>query len=154
LPGHPNGMRFSVFDAGWRPVASDIYYSIGGGFIVKEGETAPQKASLPVPHPFSNGAELLRQAAAKQLPIWRLMLENESALRSEAEVRQRVSHIWDVMNACIESGLHTKGILPGGLKVRRRAPRLLERIQSQSGSDPLRTMDWVNAFAMAVNEEN
>ncbi len=155
LPGHPNGMRFSAFEAEGKLLASDVYYSIGGGFIVKEGEPAHAKTgSLRVPHPFSNGAELLERAAERQLPIWRIILENESALRGEAEVRQRISHIWSVMDACIERGLRTQGILPGGLNVRRRAPRLLAKIQQQSETDPLRAMDWVNVFAMAVNEEN
>jgi len=155
LPGHPNGMRFSAFDAQGKPLAGDVYYSIGGGFIVKEGESAPEKvASLPVPHPFSNGAELLQQAGAKRLPVWKLIFENEAALRPAAEVRERIFQIWSVMDACIERGLHTEGILPGGLKVRRRAPRLLAKIQAERGSDPLRAMDWVNVFAMAVNEEN
>jgi L-serine dehydratase len=155
LPGHPNGMRFSAFAGQGKKIASDVYYSIGGGFIVKEGEATPDRAtSLPVPHPFSSAAELLSQAEAKRLPIWRLMLENESALRDEAEVRERLFHIWSVMDSCIERGLHTQGILPGGLNVRRRAPRLYAKIQSQPGADPLRAMDWVNVFAMAVNEEN
>ncbi len=156
LPAHPNGMRFTGFDARGDTVAREIYYSIGGGFIVSEGEDANAQAELlPVPHPFSNGAELLQQADTKRLPIWKLILENECALRSEDEVRERIRNIWSVMNACIERGLHTEGILPGGLKVRRRAPRLLSRIQSQAAAiDPLRALDWVNAFAMAVNEEN
>jgi len=155
LPGHPNGMRFSAFDAQGRVLRSDVYYSIGGGFIVKEGEPLLTDApSLPVPHPFSNGTELLAQAEAKQLPIWQLMLENESALRSEEEVRQRICLIWSVMDACIERGLRTKGILPGGLNVRRRAPGLFAKVQMQSANDPFAAMDWVNVFAMAVNEEN
>ncbi|MBV8572189.1 MAG: L-serine ammonia-lyase, partial [Acidobacteriaceae bacterium] len=155
LPGHPNGMRFTAFDQRGNTLASDIYYSIGGGFIVKEGAHAPDKAaSLLVPHPFSSGAELLDQAESKHMPVWQLILENESALRGEPEVRRRISQIWSVMDGCIERGLRTEGILPGGLSVRRRAPRLLARIQSESGTDPLRAMDWVNVFAMAVNEEN
>ncbi len=155
LPGHPNGMEFSAFDSAGNLLIREIYYSVGGGFIVKEGESpSAGQDSLAVPHPFSNGAELLEQAETKHLPIWRLMLENESALRSGAEVRARIENIWSVMNSCIERGLHTVGILPGGLNVRRRAPGLLKKIQSQGLDDPLRAMDWANVFAMAVNEEN
>lgn len=154
LPQHPNGMRFSAFDESGEELASEAYFSIGGGFVLKEGESEKDVAPLPVPHPFSNAAEMLQQAESKGLPIWRLMLENESALRSEAEVRERIARIWSVMEACIERGLHTTGILPGGLSVRRRAPGLYAKVREASKADPLRTMDVVNAFAMAVNEEN
>jgi L-serine dehydratase len=154
LPQHPNGMRFSAFDDAGQLLLSEAYFSIGGGFVLKEGETQADAAPLPVPHPFANAAELLEQAESKQLPIWRLMLENESALRSEPEVRERIARIWSVMDACIERGLETTGILPGGLRVRRRAPGLYAKVREESKTDPLRAMDAVNAFAMAVNEEN
>lgn len=155
LPGHPNGMKFTAFEEGGASLASETYYSIGGGFIVREGDPAPgDSPPLPVPHPFSNAAELLEQAETKGLPIWRVMFENESALRSEDGVRAEVARIWSVMNASIDRGLRTQGILPGGLDVRRRAPDLYARIQAQPGDDPLRAMDWANVFAMAVNEEN
>src|ERR1700728_1983837 len=107
LPQHPNGMRFSAFDESGHELVSEAYFSIGGGFVLKEGESEQDAAPLPVPHPFSNAAEMLEQAESKGLPIWRLMLENESALRSEAEVRERIARIWSVMDACIERGLHT-----------------------------------------------
>lgn len=155
LPGHPNGMQFTAFDAGHATVLSEVFYSVGGGFIVRGGEVvASNQESLPVPHPFSNGAELLAQAENKGLPIWRLMLENETALRPEREVRAGIQNIWSVMNNCIERGLRTTGILPGGLKVRRRAPGLFQKVESLGLNDPLRAVDYVNAFAMAVNEEN
>ncbi|MBV9295783.1 MAG: L-serine ammonia-lyase [Acidobacteriaceae bacterium] len=155
LPGHPNGMRFSAFDPNGALLMSEVYYSIGGGFIVKEGEPAStDSGSLPVPHPFSTGAELLEQAENKRLPVWQLMLENEAALRSEGEVRERIRLIWSVMDACIERGLRSDGVLPGGLNVRRRAPRLYAKIRNRSNTDPFGGMDWVNVFAMAVNEEN
>ena len=154
LPGHPNGMRFSVFDKEQRTIAADVYYSIGGGFILKEGETESRASYLPVPHPFSNGRELLDQGESKALPIWKLILENESALLSEAEVRDKILHVWSVMNASIERGLVTEGILPGGLNVQRRAPRLFRKLQTRSTRDPFRAMDQVNIFAIAVNEEN
>jgi len=159
LPGHPNGMRFTAFDQARAVLQSAVFYSIGGGFIVRENESAvdADKAdALPVPNPFSNAAELLALGQRSGLPVWRIILENECALRPERDVREKLAGIWDVMNACIERGLATEGILPGGLKVRRRAPRVLARIQARAGSDsdPLVAMDWVNAFAMAVNEEN
>ncbi len=155
LPGHPNGMQFSAFDQHGNMLAKEIYYSIGGGFIIKEGEpSATDTPPLPVPHPFSNAAELLEQAESKNLPIWELMLENECALCPREQVRERINRIWSVMNASIERGLRTEGILPGGLNVRRRAPMLYKSIQRQAGDDPLRALDWVNVFAMAVNEEN
>ena len=155
LPGHPNAMRFSAFDAAGKTISSAVYYSVGGGFIVREGDPPSAGAyPLPVPHAFSNGTELLAVANRAAKPIWQIILENESALRPEREVRERLQHIWSVMNGCIERGLVTEGILPGGLKVRRRAARLLARIQARQQADPLIAMDWVNAFAMAVNEEN
>jgi L-serine dehydratase len=155
LPGHPNGMRFSAFAQDGRVLVEEVYYSIGGGFIRKESEDSREtEAALPVPYPFSSSLELIDQAQQHDLPIWQLILENESALRSESEVRARIQQIWSVMNSCIERGLHTDGILPGGLQVRRRAPRLLSKILARPTRDPLDAMDWVNAFAMAVNEEN
>ncbi len=155
LPGHSNGMKFSAFDGEGELLTSEVYYSIGGGFIVREGEeTDLSPKPLPVPYPFSNAAELLEQAEAEGITISQLMFKNEAALRSEEEVRARIRRIWQVMDECIERGLQTNGILPGGLNVRRRAPRLWEKAQVQSGQDPLRAMDLVNAFAMAVNEEN
>ena len=154
LRQHPNGMRFTAFDEHGAVIESQAYFSIGGGFVVKEGETAADAAPLPVPHAFSNAAELLEQAERKDLAIWQLMLENESALRREAEVREKIARIWSVMEACIQRGLNTTGILPGGLDVRRRAPGLYAKVRQESKADPLRAMDVVNAFAMAVNEEN
>jgi L-serine dehydratase len=155
LPGHPNGMRFSAFDSLGNVLGTGVFYSIGGGFIVEEGEAVlPAQGALRVPHPFSNAAELLLRAEDENLAIWQLILENESALRDEAEVRARVSRIWSVMNESIERGLHTEGILPGGLKVRRRAPRLYKKLGERVSFDPFGAMDQVNVFAMAVNEEN
>jgi L-serine dehydratase len=155
LPGHPNAMRFRALDSEQRLLDTAVYYSIGGGFVTREGEPASSRADhLPVPYPFSDAAEMLERAEANRFPIWQLMLENESALRPKEEVRGRLQKIWSAMNASIERGLRTEGILPGGLKVRRRAPRLFAKLQSQPPSDPLRIMDWVNVFAMAVNEEN
>ncbi len=157
LPGHPNAMRLTAFDETGNVLATDVYYSIGGGFIVREGagNSSASEHSLPVPHPFSNAAEMLDSANRLGEPVWRLIFENESALRPPSQVRERLHMIWGVMNASIDRGLTTEGILPGGLKVRRRASRLAEKIRTKRiEADPLLAMDWVNAFAMAVNEEN
>jgi L-serine dehydratase len=155
LPGHPNGMKFSGFDDAGNLVSEAVFYSIGGGFIVKEGEQIEsERAPLDVPHPFTNGAELLAEANSSGLAIWQLMLENETALRPRAEVISGIYKLWSVMSACVDRGLSTEGILPGGLNVRRRAHRVVKRIQTRHAPDPLDAMDWVNAFAMAVNEEN
>lgn len=155
LPGHPNGMRFSAFGANEQLLRSEVFYSVGGGFIVKEGEAVPDHANgLRVPYPFASAAELLAQAETNAIPIWKLVLENESALREPAEVRFRMLHIWSVMNSSIDRGLATEGILPGGLNVQRRAPRLWRKLQARAAGDPFHAMDQVNVFAMAANEEN
>ena len=155
LPGHPNGMRFSAYDTAGQPLLREVYYSIGGGFITKEGESAPSAADrLPVPYPFANGAELLAQAAKGRYPIWQIIFENESALREGGQVRSKLFQIWSVMNSSIERGLATEGILPGGLNVQRRAPQLWSKLQADTTDDTFSAMDQVNAFAIAVNEEN
>ena len=155
LPGHPNGMRFSAHRADGSLAAQETYFSIGGGFIQREGEPPAQVSErAAVPYPFSSAAELLEAADHAGLPIWRLMLENEAALRGREAVLAYIRKIWSAMDAAIERGLSTHGILPGGLNVRRRAPGLYARMRDPDGRDPFRGMDFVNAFAMAVNEEN
>lgn len=154
LPGHPNALACRAFNASGKMLQSDVYYSIGGGFVLREGESPKADAVCSVPHPFSSARELLEMAAAAHLPIWQLILENESARHGEAAVRAYIHDIWSAMLACMERGLNTAGILPGGLNVKRRAPRLHARLQQQSGSDPMLGMDWINVYAMAVNEEN
>ncbi len=168
---HPNGMRFTAFDQSGKILASEIYFSIGGGFIVADSEGAsnpPIMATGPasLPYSFGNAAELLKIAAENNLAIWQIMLANECALRTEPEVRASILHLWQVMQACIERGIATEGILPGGLEVRRRAARLSQRLRekeregkatsarSQANNDPLAPLDWVTVYAMAVNEEN
>jgi L-serine dehydratase len=154
LPGHPNGMRFQAFDREGTCLLRQVYYSVGGGFIVLEGEDLAKAVPLSVPYPFTSAAELLSVSEANGLSIAELMLANEAALRGEVEVRERIGRIWAVMNESIERGLHTEGLLPGGLRVRRRAPKLWHKIGLRPALDPLRSMDLVNVFAMAVNEEN
>jgi L-serine dehydratase len=121
---HPNGMRFSALADEGSVLASEVFFSIGGGFIVSDAEGAGDPSVMttaPLPYPFKNAEELLQMASAKQLSIWDLMFENESSLHSREEVRSGILHIWNVMQGCVDRGMTTEGILPGGLNVRRRA---------------------------------
>jgi len=154
---HPNGVRFTAFDAAGNVLRSGTYFSIGGGFIVADGEEALPAAATAgkaLPYPFASAAELLQMAAEAGLSIWELMLANESSLRSGKEVREGILQIWSVMQGCIDRGITTEGILPGGLAVRRRAARLAARLREKGSVDPLAPLDWVTVYAMAVNEEN
>ncbi len=158
LPFHPNGMRFTALDASGQPVRERTYYSVGGGFVVDESAAGADRIradATALPHPFTTGAELLARCAEAGLPISGLMLANEQAWRSEAEIRAELLRIWSVMQDCVRKGCGTEGTLPGGLKVRRRAPGMYQRLTAQRGAgDPLAVMDWVDLFALAVNEEN
>jgi L-serine dehydratase len=154
LPTHSNGMRFSAFNEQEMKLAETVYYSIGGGFIVREGEENLTRSVNTVPHPFSSAAELLAIAEKRKLAIWQIVFENEKASHAEGEIRDYVDRIWNTMRGCVARGLATEGILPGGLKVRRRAPALARKLEKEGERDPLHAMDWVNVFAMAVNEEN
>jgi L-serine dehydratase len=154
---HPNGVRFTAFDTSGNVLMTRTYFSIGGGFIVADGEEESPKAAtaaVALPHPFASAADLLRMAGEAGEPIWKIMLANESALREPEDVHDGILHIWSVMQACIERGMTTEGILPGGLSVRRRASRLAARLREKGSTDPLAPLDWVTVFAMAVNEEN
>jgi L-serine dehydratase len=160
LPLHPNGMRFTAFDAGGAPLVERIYYSIGGGFVVDQAG-APADGAAPaeqiqVPHPFNSGEDLLRLSTEHGLAVSSIMLANESALAPESDVRRRVLDIWHAMDSCVRRGCEREGILPGGLKVRRRAAALHRKLRAdpRGENDPLVIMDWVNLFALAVNEEN
>jgi L-serine dehydratase len=155
LPGHPNAMRFSALDGSGKQLQTAIYYSVGGGFISREGEPPSARDALkPPPHPFSSAADLLRIGDELSLRFWQIILENEKMWRSEEAVRDYIERIWHVMQECVTRGLKTEGILPGGLKVRRRAPQFARKLGELGSFDPLAPMDWVNVFAMAVNEEN
>jgi iron-sulfur-dependent L-serine dehydratase single chain form len=155
---HPNGMRFTACDAAGAALRERDYYSIGGGFVTDGTQTGPEQENRgpEVPYPFTTGAELLAHAAASGLPISGIMMANEQALgRTAAEIRAGLAELWQVMQACVERGCRTDGILPGGLKVPRRAPRLFRQLTCErDGDDPLRAMDWVTLYALAVNEEN
>ncbi len=155
LPGHPNAMRFTAFDADGNVLKEAVYYSVGGGFIVREGESNTGSANTPnVPYPFSSAAELLERASQAGFLIWQVLLANESSLRPEGEIRARIEAIWKVMQECTQRGFATEGILPGGLNVRRRAPQLYRNLRNANAFDALSTMDWLNVYAIAVNEEN
>ncbi len=160
LPFHSNGMRFAVLGEGGAELASAVFYSVGGGAIVAEDEVAgnaPPQSLGDVPHPFRTGADLLSRAATAGLTIAGLMRENELAARSETELGEGLAAVRAAMSACIDRGIRQGGILPGGLRVKRRAPgihaQLLARAE-RAHSDPLGVIDWLNLWALAVNEEN
>jgi L-serine dehydratase len=187
IVSHPNGMRFTAFDSAGGVIASEVFYSVGGGFIVSEAErTADAGAASPrvVPYPFPSATEMLRLADERELTIAELVMANECALltdesvkiarpaaenaqisrSAEEQVRGSVLALWAAMERCAARGMEIEGILPGGLKVRRRAPRLARKLREreagdESGeralpADPLAALDWVTMWAMAVNEEN
>jgi L-serine dehydratase len=154
LAAHSNGMQFTAFDANAAAITTQVYYSIGGGFILREGERAAEKNAKQAPNAFSSADELLKIGDERGLAIWEIALENEKTWHAEAEIRAHVTRIWEVMQQCVKRGLETTGILPGGLNVRRRAPRLAKKLAAEKKEDPLAPLDWVNTFAMAVNEEN
>ncbi len=159
---HPNGVRFSAFDSQGSTIFERVFFSIGGGFIVADGEVPVTSCAVQLPYSFCSAAELLEMAEQHHLSIWELMLANECALKSgpdaAKQVREGVMYLWQVMQACIQRGMAAEGILPGGLNVRRRAHRLAERLTAKAAeghlSDPLAPLDWVTVYAMAVNEEN
>ncbi|MCW2914798.1 MAG: L-serine ammonia-lyase [Actinomycetia bacterium] len=158
LPGHPNGMRFTAYDADGAELRSRGYYSVGGGFVVDEKATGADRIKADdtlLPHPFGSATELLELTQKTGLSISALMLENEKAFgRSEQEIRDRLLDLWQVMRDCVRRGCANEGLLPGGLKVRRRAHQLYRKLTTETGQDPLAAMDWVTLFALAVNEEN
>lgn len=159
LPFHPNGMRFTVYDDTGRELFSKVYYSVGGGFIVEhkdaEKDSHIVENNHKLPYPFHSGDELLKICRENNLTIAQLMMENEKSWRSEAEIRQGLLHIWSVMQACVERGCQQTGILPGGLKVRRRAASLFQVLSDPNRKHtPAEVMEWVSLWALAVNEEN
>jgi L-serine dehydratase len=163
---HPNGLRLTAFDDAGRIIDQRTYFSIGGGFIVEDGEADAPSFARTVPFPFQSAAELLSLAREHELTVSRLMLENECALAAQqghadaplAHVRAGIAQLWSTMQACIERGMNTEGVLPGGLQVPRRARRMAERLRRSEAdaqsADALVPLDWLTVFAMAVNEEN
>ncbi|MFT4198064.1 MAG: L-serine ammonia-lyase [Pseudoxanthomonas sp.] len=160
LPYHTNGMRFAAFDAAGAQIASRDYYSVGGGFVVNADEAAEDRIvadETPLAWPFRTGAELLAQCRRSGLGIAALMFENEQAWRGEHEIRTGLREIWNAMQNCVARGIREEGTLPGGLHVTRRAPSLQRELSARPEAamrDPLTTLDWVNLYALAVNEEN
>ena len=155
LPEHPNGMRFRCYDGAGKVLAERVMFSIGGGFVVDAGELRGQTAAPddPCPYPFTTGDQLLAICAANDLTIEQVVWANETATHAPDEVRAGVLGVWAVMQECIRNGFGTDGRLPGGLNVLRRAPLLYRKLASD-GPDALIGMDWITAYALAVNEEN
>lgn len=159
MPKHANAMELRLYKDG-EVVYKDMYYSIGGGFIVRDEdfdsslEEAIEQSSKPIPYPFDSCDELLALCHKHGKRISSIMLENEKVFRSEEEIRKNLMHIWHTMEECIERGINTEGILPGGLRVRRRAPSLYQSLKYEKTNDPLQVLEWVNLYALAVNEEN
>ena len=160
LPYHTNGMRFTAFDAAGAVLATRDYYSVGGGFVVNQDEAAGDRIvadATPLPFPFHSGAELLAHCDAHGMTIAQVMFANEQAWRTPAAIQAGLRDLWAAMQACVARGIRSGGTLPGGLHVQRRAPRLHAELAARSDeahTDPLTTLDWVNLFALAVNEEN
>jgi L-serine dehydratase len=161
LAQHPNGMRFRAFDGSDISLLEYTCFSIGGGFVVDEVDAAQDQLSHDSTHlPFSyrTGDDLLKMAEASGLSVSEMTLANERCWRSEADIRAGLLKIWGVMQGCVERGCRQEGILPGGLKVRRRAADLYQQLSARDGdsstNDPLAPMDWVNLFALATSEEN
>jgi len=156
LERHSNGMRFTALGEHRHTLREEDYFSIGGGFVLRGDETAVAPSGQPpAPYPFDSGDELLVRCREQGLELFELVMANERVWRTEQEVRAGLLRLWNVMQACVERGFRQTGLLPGVLKVRRRAPKLYRMLmESKGGVNPLDVMDWVNAWALAVNEEN
>ncbi len=160
LPFHPNGLRLTAVDASGATLLSKVYYSVGGGFVVDEAAAGADRIvpdTTPLAHPFHSADALLARCREQRQPISQLMLENERAWRSDADTRAGLLGLWAVMQDCVRRGCAQEGVMPGGLHVRRRAAGLYRKLSSQPEAgmrDPLTVMDWVDLYALAVNEEN
>ncbi|MGO1329366.1 MAG: L-serine ammonia-lyase [Idiomarina loihiensis] len=159
MPKHANAMELKLLKDG-EIIYSDLYYSIGGGFIVRDEdfdetlEEAIEQSSKPIPYPFDSAADLLAHCKEHGMRMSSLMMANEKVFRSEEDIRAGLMKIWRTMQESIKNGITTEGILPGGLKVRRRASSLYQRLKKEKSSDAMQVMDWVDLYALAVNEEN
>jgi L-serine dehydratase len=154
LPAHSNGMRFTALATDGQTLDTRVYYSVGGGFLTEEGEAPSAHARREVLYPFRSADELLRISADKSLPIHLIVLTNEMTWRPLDQIRDGVWKIWSVMQACTARGLKSRGELPGGLHVQRRAADMAQNLEKVNSGDPLGGMDWLNVWAIAVNEEN
>ena len=160
LPFHTNGMRYSAYAADGRELASRDYYSVGGGFVVNQDEAAEDRIvadTTPLPYAFHSGDELLKLCAANKLTIAELMMANERVWRNDQHIRDGLLEIWRAMQDCLTRGTRQTGVLPGGLKVPRRAAAMYQDLSARPEAamkDPLTVLDWVNLYALAVNEEN
>ncbi|OGT37539.1 MAG: L-serine ammonia-lyase [Gammaproteobacteria bacterium RIFCSPHIGHO2_12_FULL_37_14] len=159
LPFHTNGMRLTAYNAQLNVISTEVFYSIGGGFIVNEIQIAhpPTIATAPLPYPFTSAQTLLQQCEKNHLTISDLMLANESTMQSKASVEQQLLHIANVMRACIDKGCQNTGVLPGGLNIKRRAPELYQKLLARgkpASHERTDSMEWLNLYAIAVNEEN
>jgi L-serine dehydratase len=160
LPRHPNGMHFTALDEAGEALADAVIYSLGGGFIASDAEMENPPAAaggLELPYPFASASELMDLCASTGLPVSGIVLANENVMRPEHETRARLDAVWQAMSDCVRRGCERDGTLPGGLKVRRRARDVHQQLLGRSESalsDPLTILDWVNLYALAVNEEN
>lgn len=157
LPYHSNAIRFTAF--GKKQLLRQVYYSIGGGFVLEHNEAMnpSAKAKRVVPFPFKTAVELIEHCQRENKAIWEIVFENEKAMHTEAQIREGVSRIWKAMCESVERGIRIEGELPGGLKVPRRAPQLykaLKDVEHKIAEDPTLVMEWVSLFSLAVNEEN
>ncbi|NCB57000.1 MAG: L-serine ammonia-lyase [Gammaproteobacteria bacterium] len=156
LPRHTNGMQLFAFDAAGSTLLAKTYYSVGGGFVVDDddADNATSVDAVSVPYPFTSAAELIALCHQHRLSVAELMLANEKVWRNETEIAAGIEQIWHTMQLCVQRGIQQQGILPGGLNVRRRAARLHDSLLKQIGSPGWNAMEWVNLYALAVNEEN
>lgn len=161
LPAHSNGMRFLAYSRSGEELANRIYYSIGGGFVADDGEIDKpadvREVTASLPYPFQTAGELLKMGRKSELSIDDMMMANEIVLRSEQDVIEGLDQIWDVMKACMDRGMSSGGLLPGGLKVRRRARKIYGELLASKRKNaklPHECMDWISLYAISVNEEN
>ena len=161
LDAHPNGIRFQAYDQSEPddPIHATTYFSVGGGFIVRENEfgVEPADQGVSVPYPFTSCRELLEIADRQGISMSQIARENERAFRTDAQISDGLRLIWETMQDCVQRGIRNEGVLPGGLGIERRAPEMFRVLQSDAGeelSDPMAVLDWVNLYALAVNEEN
>jgi len=154
---HVNAMQFEALDAGGKELASEWYYSVGGGTVWSENEatqTPGRDDHLRLPYPYHCGADLLRLAERSGLSVSQMTRENEQTWHSDAEIRAGLGKIWQAMRECVERGCHREGVLPGSLRLERRAARLFRNLSGPTNGDPLKILDWVDLYALAVSEEN